>query len=128
VTAYVLQHVALTQVHYCIYEVLEEGIPDVTSCSLIERCNVLVGSASYISYAEGRKHHHIAVILVTLITFRYELATDPDTPQDASSVLQSTRFIILNSNSVPTVYLCLPYFSHSKQRLFPHTALTGWAL
>jgi hypothetical protein len=27
-----------------------------------------------------------------------------------------------------TVYLCVPYGSHSKQRLFPHTALTGWAL
>jgi hypothetical protein len=29
---------------------------------------------------------------------------------------------------LPTVYLCVPYGSHSKQRLFPHTALTGWAL
>jgi hypothetical protein len=27
-----------------------------------------------------------------------------------------------------TVYLCVPYGSHSKQRLFPHTALTGGAL
>jgi hypothetical protein len=27
-----------------------------------------------------------------------------------------------------TVYLCVPYGSHNKQRLFPHTALTGWAL
>jgi hypothetical protein len=26
------------------------------------------------------------------------------------------------------MYLCVPYGSHSKQRLFPHTALTGWAL
>jgi hypothetical protein len=29
---------------------------------------------------------------------------------------------------LPTVYLCVPYGSHRKQRLFPHTALTGWAL
>jgi hypothetical protein len=27
-----------------------------------------------------------------------------------------------------TVYLCVPYGSHNKQRLFPQTALTGWAL
>jgi hypothetical protein len=27
---------------------------------------------------------------------------------------------------LPTVYLCVPYGSHSKQRLFLHTALTGW--
>jgi hypothetical protein len=26
------------------------------------------------------------------------------------------------------VYLCVPYGSHNKQRLFPQTALTGWAL
>jgi hypothetical protein len=26
------------------------------------------------------------------------------------------------------LYLYVPYGSHSKQRLFPHTALTGWAL
>jgi hypothetical protein len=25
-------------------------------------------------------------------------------------------------------YLCVPYGSHNKQRLFPHAALTGWAL
>jgi hypothetical protein len=25
-------------------------------------------------------------------------------------------------------YSCVPYGSHSKQRLFPHTALTRWAL
>jgi hypothetical protein len=24
------------------------------------------------------------------------------------------------------LYLCVPYGSHSKQRLFPQTALTGW--
>jgi hypothetical protein len=27
-----------------------------------------------------------------------------------------------------TVYLCVPYGSHNKQRLFPQTALTGCAL
>jgi hypothetical protein len=27
-----------------------------------------------------------------------------------------------------TVYLCFPYGSHNKQRLFPQTALTGWSL
>jgi hypothetical protein len=27
-----------------------------------------------------------------------------------------------------TVYLCVPYGSHSNQRLFPHTALTDLAL
>jgi hypothetical protein len=26
------------------------------------------------------------------------------------------------------VYLCVSYGSHSKQRLFPQTPLTGWAL
>jgi hypothetical protein len=31
-------------------------------------------------------------------------------------------------NSAHTVYLCVPYGSHNKQRLFPQTALTGWAL
>jgi hypothetical protein len=25
-------------------------------------------------------------------------------------------------------YLCVPYGSHNKERLFPQTALTGWAL
>jgi hypothetical protein len=30
--------------------------------------------------------------------------------------------------SVHRVYLCVPYGSHNKQRLFPPTALTGWAL
>jgi hypothetical protein len=28
----------------------------------------------------------------------------------------------------PTVYLCVPYGSHSKQRLFPHPALYGWGM
>jgi hypothetical protein len=27
-----------------------------------------------------------------------------------------------------SVYLCDPYGSHNKQRLFPQTALTSWAL
>jgi hypothetical protein len=31
-------------------------------------------------------------------------------------------------HSAHTVYLCVPYGSHDKQRLFPQTALTGWAL
>jgi hypothetical protein len=31
-------------------------------------------------------------------------------------------------HSAHTVYLCVPYGSHSKQRLFPQTALTGLAL
>jgi hypothetical protein len=31
-------------------------------------------------------------------------------------------------SSAHTVYLCVPYGSHNKQRLFPYTALTGWAL
>jgi hypothetical protein len=31
-------------------------------------------------------------------------------------------------HSAHTVYLCVPYDSHNKQRLFPETALTGWAL
>jgi hypothetical protein len=31
-------------------------------------------------------------------------------------------------HSAHTVYLCVPYGSHNKQRLFPQTALTGWAL
>jgi hypothetical protein len=31
-------------------------------------------------------------------------------------------------HSPHTVYLCVPYGSHKKQRLFPQTALTGWAI
>jgi hypothetical protein len=31
-------------------------------------------------------------------------------------------------HSAHTVYLCVPYGSHNKQRLFPQSALTGWAL
>jgi hypothetical protein len=31
-------------------------------------------------------------------------------------------------HSAHTVYLCVAYGSHNKQRLFPQTALTGWAL
>jgi hypothetical protein len=31
-------------------------------------------------------------------------------------------------HSADSVYLCVPYGSHNKQRLFPQTALTGWAL
>jgi hypothetical protein len=30
--------------------------------------------------------------------------------------------------SAHTVNLCVPDGSHNKQRLFPQTALTGWAL
>jgi hypothetical protein len=31
-------------------------------------------------------------------------------------------------HSAHRVYLCVPYGYHNKQRLFPQTALTGWAL
>jgi hypothetical protein len=31
-------------------------------------------------------------------------------------------------HSAYTVYLCVPYGSRSKQRLFPQTAFTGWGL
>jgi hypothetical protein len=31
-------------------------------------------------------------------------------------------------HSAHTVYLCVPYGSHSKQRLFPQTALTCWSV
>jgi hypothetical protein len=31
-------------------------------------------------------------------------------------------------HSAHTVHLCVPSSSHSKHRLFPQTALTGWAL
>jgi hypothetical protein len=31
-------------------------------------------------------------------------------------------------HSAHSVYLCGPYGSHNKKRLFPQTALTGWAL
>jgi hypothetical protein len=31
-------------------------------------------------------------------------------------------------HSAYRVYLCALYGSHDKQRLFPQTALTGWAL
>jgi hypothetical protein len=31
-------------------------------------------------------------------------------------------------HSAHTMHLCVPYGSHNKQRLFPQTALTGWAL
>jgi hypothetical protein len=31
-------------------------------------------------------------------------------------------------HSAHTVYLCVPYGSHNKERLFPSTTLTGWAL
>jgi hypothetical protein len=31
-------------------------------------------------------------------------------------------------HSAHRVYLCVSYGSHNKQRLFPQTALTGWAL
>jgi hypothetical protein len=39
-------------------------------------------------------------------------------------LLQHTKTL----HSAHTVYLCVPYNSHNKQRLFPQTALTGWAL
>jgi hypothetical protein len=29
---------------------------------------------------------------------------------------------------LPTQCICVPHGSHNKQRLFPQTALTGWAL
>jgi hypothetical protein len=38
------------------------------------------------------------------------------------------RFLWGTNQSAHTVYLCVPYGSHNKQRLFPQTALTGWAL
>jgi hypothetical protein len=38
--------------------------------------------------------------------------------------LQDTKTL----HSAHTVYLCVPYDSHNKQRLFPQTALTGWSL
>jgi hypothetical protein len=40
----------------------------------------------------------------------------------------TTCFNTLKLHSAHTVYLCVPYGSHNKQRLFPQTALTGWAL
>jgi hypothetical protein len=39
-------------------------------------------------------------------------------------LLQHTKTL----HSAHTVYLCVPYGSHNKQRLFPQTTLTGWAL
>jgi hypothetical protein len=30
-------------------------------------------------------------------------------------------------HSAQPVYLCVPYDSHNKQKLFPYTALTGWS-
>jgi hypothetical protein len=33
-----------------------------------------------------------------------------------------------NPHCAHRVYLCVPYGSHNKQRLFPQIALTGWAL
>jgi hypothetical protein len=40
----------------------------------------------------------------------------------------SIRSRFLRSLHPPTVYPRVPYASHNKQRLFPQTALTGWAL
>jgi hypothetical protein len=40
----------------------------------------------------------------------------------------TTYFIILKLRSAHTVYLCVPFGSHSKQGLFPQTAITGWDL
>jgi hypothetical protein len=37
-------------------------------------------------------------------------------------------YILFRRNFAPKVYVCVPYGSHNKQRLFPQTALTGWAL
>jgi hypothetical protein len=52
--------------------------------------------------------------------------------ENARSNIQARRYCILQHTKTPhsahTMYLCVPYGSHSKQRLFTHTALTGWAL
>jgi hypothetical protein len=42
--------------------------------------------------------------------------------------LCTTNFITRYLNLAHKAYLCVPYGSHNKQRLFPYTALTDWAL
>jgi hypothetical protein len=43
--------------------------------------------------------------------------------------IRTTCFNIPKLYILPhTVYLCVSYGSHNKQRLFPQQALTGWAL
>jgi hypothetical protein len=40
-----------------------------------------------------------------------------------------TEFLYIKSpHSAHTMYLCVLYDSHNKQRLFPQTELIGWAL
>jgi hypothetical protein len=48
--------------------------------------------------------------------------------EDRKLKLEETATVSCEVRTAHTVYLCVPYGSHSKQRLFPHTALTGWAL
>jgi hypothetical protein len=65
------------------------------------------------------------------------LPTEPRRSEVSSSPVLTVCticFIILNLCVIKTfpvrygLYLCVPYGSHSKQRLFPQTALIVWAL
>jgi hypothetical protein len=40
---------------------------------------------------------------------------------------QQTATVSPNSSNRLGMYLCVPYGSHDKQRLFPETELTGWS-
>jgi hypothetical protein len=50
-------------------------------------------------------------------------------PQSTVVTMRTNYFSIKTTlHFAHTVYLCVPYGSHNKQRLFPQTPLTGWAL
>jgi hypothetical protein len=49
-------------------------------------------------------------------------------PQHSGNYMYHILEHLKPMHSAHTVYLCVLYDSHNKQRLFPQTALTGWAL
>jgi hypothetical protein len=48
--------------------------------------------------------------------------------EQTTGVAQISEPPLKTLHSAHTVYLCVLYGSHNKQRLFPQIAFTGWAL
>jgi hypothetical protein len=79
-------------------------------------------------------------IIRKLIDFIFNLRWEPESPHRISCWVHTWllfcngayfRYDVYKAktlHSAHTVYLCVPCGSHNKQRLFPWTALTGWAL
>jgi hypothetical protein len=68
------------------------------------------------------------VLSVCSVQFSQQTATVSPHSINWLGSVSETRCVSCEVRTVHTVYLCIPYGSHSKQRLFPHTSLTLYRL